>query len=165
MRLENCKVVVTGGAGFVGSHLTETLLKRGCEVTILDNLSTGFPQNISHLLNSGNKLNFIEGDVRDKDVYMKAVKGAQVIFHEAAHINAVLAVENPSYDFEVNARGTFNMLEVARKRARLKTHRTNHTHVRNHGSRRSRYYKTRYNQQEDEPTLGWKRQIPLLPIE
>ena len=116
MKLEECKVVVTGGAGFVGSHLTEVLLKRGCEVTILDNLSNGFIENISHLLNRGNKVNFIQGDVRDIEVCMKAVEGADVVFHEAAQINPVLAVEDPFYDFEINARGTLNMLEAARKK-------------------------------------------------
>jgi len=116
MKLGECKVLVTGGAGFVGSHLTEALLKKGCEVTILDNLSNGFIENISHLLNRGNKVNFIQGDVRDTEVCMKAVEGAEVVFHEAAQINPVLAVENPSYDFEINARGTLNMLEAARKK-------------------------------------------------
>ena len=116
MKLEECKVVVTGGAGFVGSHLTEALLKRGCEVTILDNLSNGFIENISHLLNCGNKVNFIQGDVRDTEVCMKAVEGAEVVFHEAAQINPVVAVENPFYDFEINARGTLNMLDAAREK-------------------------------------------------
>jgi len=116
MKLEKCDVLVTGGAGFVGSHLTEALLKRGCKVTILDNLSNGFVENISHLLNCDNKVNFIQGDVRDTEVCMKAVEGTQVVFHEAAQINPVLAVENPSYDFEINARGTLNMLEAARKK-------------------------------------------------
>jgi UDP-glucose 4-epimerase len=116
MKLEECKIVVTGGAGFVGSHLTEVLLKRGCEVTILDNLSNGFIENISHLLNRGNKVNLIQGDVRDIEVCLKAVEGADVVFHEAAQINPVLAVEDPSYDFEINARGTLNMLEAARKK-------------------------------------------------
>jgi len=116
MKLDECKVVVTGGAGFVGSHLTEALLKRRCEVTVLDNLSNGFIENISHLLNRDNKVNFIQGDVRETEVCMKAVEGAEVVFHEAAQINPVLAVENPSYDFEVNARGTLNMLEAARKK-------------------------------------------------
>jgi len=116
MKLEKCKVVVTGGAGFVGSHLTEALLKRGCEVTILDNLSNGFIENISHLLDCNNKVNFIQGDVRDSEVCTKAVEGAEVVFHEAAQINPVVAVEKPSYDFEINARGTLNMLEAARKK-------------------------------------------------
>jgi nucleoside-diphosphate-sugar epimerase len=116
MKLEKSKVVVTGGAGFVGSHLTEALLKRGCDVTILDNLSNGFMENISHLLDCNKKVNFIRGDVRDAEVCTKAVEGAEVVFHEAAQINPVVAVEKPSYDFEINARGTLNMLDAARKK-------------------------------------------------
>jgi len=101
MKLEESKVVVTGGAGFVGSHLTESLLRKRCKVTILDNLSNGFIENISHLLNCDNKVNFIQGDIRDAEVCMKACEGAQVVFHEAAQINPVLAVEDPSLDFEI----------------------------------------------------------------
>lgn len=115
MKLTECKVVVTGGAGFVGSHLTEALINKGCEVTILDNLSDGYMENISTVLNSG-KVQFIQGDVRDTETCMKTLEGVDVVFHEAAQINPVLAVENPSYDFEINARGTLNMLEAARKK-------------------------------------------------
>jgi UDP-glucose 4-epimerase len=111
---EECKVLVTGGAGFLGSHLAEALLKRRCEVIILDNLSTGFMENVSHLLNYNNKVHFIEGDIRDPEVCLKATKEVDIIFHEAAQINPVLAVVNPLYDFEVNARGTLNLLEAAR---------------------------------------------------
>jgi len=114
MKLEGCKVLVTGGAGFVGSHLAEALLKKRCEVTILDNLSTGFMENTSHLLNCDNKVHFIQGDIRDPEVCLKATNGADIIFHEAAQINPVLAVEDPFFDFEVNARGTLNLLEAAR---------------------------------------------------
>lgn len=107
---------MTGGAGFVGSHLTEALLKRACEVTILDNLSNGFIENVSHLLNCNDKVHLIQGDIRDPEVCVKAVEGADVVFHEAAQINPVLAVEDPFYDFEINARGTLNMLEAAREK-------------------------------------------------
>jgi UDP-glucose 4-epimerase len=116
MILEECRVVVTGGAGFVGSHLAEALLKKGCEVTILDNLSNGFKENISHLLGGDNRVNFIQGDIRDFETCAKVLEGSDLVFHEGAQINPVLAVENPFYDFEVNARGTLNMLEAARRR-------------------------------------------------
>lgn len=116
MKLEGCKVLVTGGAGFVGSHLAEALLKKRCEVIILDNLSTGFMENISHLLDCGNKVHFIQGDIRDPEVCLKAAEGVDIIFHEAAQINPVLAVEDPFFDFEVNASGTLNLLDAARKR-------------------------------------------------
>lgn len=116
MKLEGCRVLVTGGAGFVGSHLVEALLNRNCEATILDNLSTGFIENISHLSSCSNRISFIQGDARDPEVCLKAVEGIDIVFHEAAQINPVLAVENPFYDFAINARGTLNMLEAARKK-------------------------------------------------
>jgi UDP-glucose 4-epimerase len=115
VNLEDCKIVVTGGAGFLGSHIAEILSKKGCEVTILDNLINGFKENISHILNE-DKVIFIQGDVRDFKTCMKVLEGADVVFHEGAQINPVLAVKNPFYDFEVNARGTLNMLEAARRK-------------------------------------------------
>jgi UDP-glucose 4-epimerase len=116
MKLEGCRVVVTGGAGFLGSHLTEVLLHKECQVTILDNLSNGFMENISHLLSPDKRVNFVKGDLRDPETCLKVSEDAEVVFHEAAQINPVLAVENPTLDFEINARGTLNMLEAARKK-------------------------------------------------
>jgi len=115
MKLEECKVLVTGGAGFVGSHLSDALLKKGCKITILDNLRTGFMENIHHLLDC-KEVDFVQGDVRDYETCLKAVEGIELIFHEAAQINPALAVENPFYDFEVNALGTLNLLEAARRK-------------------------------------------------
>lgn len=114
MKLEGCSVLVSGGAGFVGSHLVDALLKKKCAVTILDNLSTGFLENISHLQNSNDNVESIRGDVRDRRMCLKATEGIDVVFHEAAQINPVLAVKDPLFDFEVNARGTLNLLEAAR---------------------------------------------------
>jgi nucleoside-diphosphate-sugar epimerase len=114
MRLDQKNVLVTGGAGFVGSHLAEYLHEKGCNLTILDNLSDGFMENISGLLKAG-KVTFIKEDVRDPNVCIAACKGKDVVFHEAAQINPVLAVEKPFLDFEINAMGTLNMLEAARK--------------------------------------------------
>lgn len=115
MKIEECKVLVTGGAGFIGSHLSDALLEKRAKITILDNLSTGFMENIRHLLDS-KEVNFIQGDVRDYETCLKAVEGIDLIFHEAAQINPALAVENPFYDFEVNARGTLNMLDAAHRK-------------------------------------------------
>ena len=116
MKLHESKVVVTGGAGFVGSHLTEELLSRGCHVTILDNFSNGFMENISSLMKNKEKVNLVKGDIRNSEICCKAVDGAEVVFHHAAQINPVAAVENPKYDFNINARGTLNILEAARKK-------------------------------------------------
>ena len=114
MKLKNRKVLVTGGAGFVGSHLTEALIEKGCEVTILDNLSDGFLENIANAQESG-EVTFIKGDVRNTETCLKATADVDLVFHKAAQINPVLAVENPALDFEINARGTLNMLDAARK--------------------------------------------------
>jgi UDP-glucose 4-epimerase len=115
MKLECCNALVTGGAGFVGSHLVDALLSCQCSVRALDNLSTGYLENIKHLIGSTSRFNFVEGDVRDFDVCVEQTKDIDVVFHEAAQINPVTAVEKPFYDFEINAKGTLNMLEAAHK--------------------------------------------------
>lgn len=115
MKLEGSKVLVTGGAGFVGSHLVEELLKKGCRIVILDNLSTGFKENISGLLSSED-VDFVLGDVRNYKTCLEALDGVDIVFHEAAQINPVRAVEEPLYDFEVNAKGTLNLLDSCRKK-------------------------------------------------
>jgi nucleoside-diphosphate-sugar epimerase len=107
-------VLVTGGAGFIGSHLAEALLNKGCEIRMVDNLSTGFMQNVNHLVDSG-KITLIQGDVREYQMCRKAAEGVDLIFHEAAQINPAAAVRDAVADFEVNARGTLNMLDAARK--------------------------------------------------
>lgn len=104
------KALVTGGAGFIGSNLTKLLLKNDFEVKILDNLSTGYRKNID--LNS---VEFIQGDVRDKDITDEAVKGVDVVFHLAASIGNVKSLNDPVEDSEVNVLGTLNILESARK--------------------------------------------------
>ncbi len=114
MKIEGCNALVTGGAGFVGSHLVDALISRNCNVKILDNLSTGYMENIRHL-SENPKVVFMKGDVRDFENCMAATKDVDLVFHEAAQINPVTAVEKPFYDFEINAKGTLNMLESARQ--------------------------------------------------
>ncbi len=115
MKLENCTALVTGGAGFVGSHLADALVTKNCSVRLLDNLSTGYMVNIQHLLNSQSKVTFTNGDVRNFETCLAQTKDVDVVFHEAAQINPVTAVEKPFYDFEINAKGTLNMLEASRQ--------------------------------------------------
>ena len=112
MKIKGKKILVTGGAGFVGSHLCERLIKEGAGVRILDNLSTGDIRNIESFKEN---VEFIKGDIRDKFTVQKVVKGIDIIFHEAAQINPAKAVEEPLFDFEVNVSGTLNLLFEALK--------------------------------------------------
>lgn len=111
------KYLITGGAGFIGSNYANRLIQRGDEVTIFDNLSRGGAEkNLKWLLESygKNKFNFIQSDVRDLDSITDAAQGQQVIVHLAAQVAVTTSVEDPQTDFEINARGTFNVLEAAR---------------------------------------------------
>lgn len=101
------KVLVTGGAGFIGSHLVAALLSLGKEVSVFDNLSTGSKEN----LHPGATL--IIGDVRNPRQVAEGIKGVDLIFHAAANANGTVSVNDPRLDFETNAWGTFNVLEAA----------------------------------------------------
>ena len=109
--MKNRSVLVTGGAGFIGSHLVDRLVNEGAKVRVLDNLSKG---KRSYLEGSWDKLEFIEGDIRNTDDVSKALAGIETVFHLAANTSVPLSVEDPRYDFEVNAGGTFNLLEACR---------------------------------------------------
>src|SRR5215831_3453663 len=102
-------VLVTGGAGFIGSNVVRLLLDSGRSVTVLDNLSTGYRRNIDETA-----VRFIEGDVRDADRVVQAAKGADVIIHMAASVGNQRSLTDPRADTAVNALGTLNVLEAAR---------------------------------------------------
>jgi len=108
------KTLVTGGAGFIGSNLTDALLERGDEVTVLDDLSTGRRENLDGALAAGATL--VELDIRDADEVNDAVATAapQTIFHLAAQIDVRKSVADPAFDASINVGGTANMLEAAR---------------------------------------------------
>jgi|WetSurMetagenome_2_1015567.scaffolds.fasta_scaffold129460_2 nucleoside-diphosphate-sugar epimerase len=106
------KALVTGGAGFIGSHLVDALVAAKCDVTVLDNLSTGHLSNLSHLKN---QITFIEADIRDSVSVMKASAGCDVIFHEAAVVSVPQTVREPVVSAMVNDIGTLTVLEAARK--------------------------------------------------
>ncbi len=103
--------LVTGGAGFIGSHICERLLNDGHSVRVLDNLSTGKESNISALAGD---VEFVRGDLRDKDVVARAVEGAEVIFHEAALGSVPRSVADPITTHEVNLTGTLNVFLAAK---------------------------------------------------
>jgi nucleoside-diphosphate-sugar epimerase len=106
------KFLVTGGAGFIGSHLTERLIADGHEVTVLDDFSTGRFDNIAHL--EGRQLRVVEGDVRQPKHVEKAIAGAQYVLHEAAIPSVGRSVEDPITTNAVNVDGTLNVLFAAR---------------------------------------------------
>ena len=110
--LNGLEVVVTGGAGFIGSHLCRTLLENNAKVTVFDNLSSGKIDNIKDVKT---KLKFVQGDIRDPEKLIEATKDCKVIFHLAAQSSVPFSMENPKEDCEINVVGTVNVLEAARK--------------------------------------------------
>ncbi len=106
------KILVTGGAGFIGSHIVTGLVERGDAVRVLDNLDTGSRENLAHL---GGKVEFIEGDVTDPQRVAKAVEGVEIIFHQAALASVPRSVAAPLDTNAVCVTGTLNVLQAARQ--------------------------------------------------
>jgi UDP-glucose 4-epimerase len=111
------KFLVTGGAGFIGSHIAQTLLERGDSVRVLDNFSTGKRENIEALTRqfNGRQLEVLEGDIRDASRVGDAVRGVEVIFHEAAFVSVPQSMDEPQECFEVNITGTSLLFDAARR--------------------------------------------------
>jgi len=107
LQLENSRVLVTGGAGFVGSNLVKRLIREGARVTVLDDLFTGRLENLPR-----KGCEFVEGSVCDPRLVEKLVSDAEVVFHAAAR-NIVVSTKNPREDFETNIGGTLNVLLAA----------------------------------------------------
>ena len=103
--------LVTGGAGFIGSHLVEGLLARGVAVRVLDNFATGKRENIAHVTD---QIELLEGDVRNLTTVRSAMRNVDVVFHEAALPSVERSVKNPLESNEVNITGTVNILLAAR---------------------------------------------------
>ena len=105
------RVLVTGGAGFIGSHIVRGLLKEGYEVSVLDNYLTGKRQNISEI---ADKLDVIyEVDIRDLDACREATLGMDVVLHQAALPSVPRSIKDPLMSNEINITGTLNMLIAA----------------------------------------------------
>lgn len=104
--------LVTGGAGFIGSHLVRHLLTTNWNVRVLDNFVSGKRENLN-----GINLNFelVAGDIRDERIVKEAVKGVDVIFHEAAFVSVPQSMQQPGECFDVNVRGTENMIQAGRE--------------------------------------------------
>jgi len=103
-------ILVTGGAGFIGSHLVTRFVELGHRVRVLDNLSTGHRSNLAHL---GSRIEWIEADLRDATACRKACDGVEFVFHQAALGSVPKSVEDPQTSHDVNVNGTFNLLLAA----------------------------------------------------
>ncbi|MFO1063918.1 MAG: SDR family oxidoreductase [Pirellulales bacterium] len=106
------RCLVTGGAGFIGSHITTGLVEAGHQVRVLDNLCTGFRKNLAHIEND---VEFIEGDCADESAAEKAVRGVEIVFHQAALASVPLSVEKPLMVHHACVTATVNMLHQAVK--------------------------------------------------
>ena len=106
------KILVTGGAGFIGSHIAEYLVQRGDDVTILDNLNTGKIENLSKV---NNDINFVNGDIREYKLLEKLVSDSDGVFHEAALASVQQSLKMKDEYFDVNVSGTENILKLAKE--------------------------------------------------
>jgi nucleoside-diphosphate-sugar epimerase len=104
------QVLVTGGAGFIGSNLVKTLLSYGAKVRVLDNYSSGYRKNLEGL----NEVQVFEGDIRDRKLLDQAVNGVEVVFHLAASVGNKRSIDFPLEDADVNVMGTLQLLEASR---------------------------------------------------
>ena len=105
------RALVTGGAGFIGSHLAEALLREGHEVRVLDNFATGRRQNLDDF---GDEIELMEGDIRSYERVHNAVRGCELVFHQAALPSVPRSVQDPLTSTAVNVEGTLNVLLAAR---------------------------------------------------
>ncbi|HLZ60346.1 MAG TPA: SDR family oxidoreductase [Ktedonosporobacter sp.] len=112
--MTTAKYLITGGAGFIGSHIAETLLKRGEAVRVFDNLATGRNTNIDALQGLPGHLEVIDGDLRDVAAVKAAVAGTEVVFHQAALASVPRSIAMPVESLETNVNGTQNVLLAAR---------------------------------------------------
>jgi UDP-glucose 4-epimerase len=105
----SAKILITGGAGFIGSHLVDLLVDSGFNVRVVDNLSTGKIANIAHHVNSG-EIDFVKADIRDDELVRKCVHGVDAVIHLAAVTSVPFSVKNPNLTYDTNVAGTLNLL-------------------------------------------------------
>lgn len=106
------KILVAGGAGFIGSHIVEALLETGAEVTVFDNLASGRMSNLENCRRDKN-FRFVKGDIRDIEQVRAAVKNVDAVFNDAAVVSVRLSIENPVLVNEVNVNGALNLLKAS----------------------------------------------------
>jgi len=112
--LNYSRILVTGGAGFIGSHIVDRLLQEGFEVIVLDNLSTGRITNVKHHLKN-KRFKMIKGDVREEKILRKALKGVEAVIHEAAISSVEESIKDPIKTNDINLNGTLNLLNLSVK--------------------------------------------------
>ncbi len=113
MKLKDKKILITGGAGFIGSNLTDYFLENENQVTVIDDLSNGRKENLKDAEKSKN-FTFIKGDIRDKELMKKIIKDTEYIFHQAARASVPRSIEDPILTNDININGTLNILNIAR---------------------------------------------------
>jgi UDP-glucose 4-epimerase len=106
------RILVTGGAGFIGSHVVDRLVDEGFEVRVLDNLSSGKINNISGHFDAGT-VDFVRGDVRSVDDINKSLKGVWAVIHLAALVSVPLSIQDPKLTYDINLVGTLNLLRAS----------------------------------------------------
>lgn len=107
---EPLRALVTGRAGFIGSHIVDLLVKNGYNVRVVDNLSTAIPANIHERL-MGDRINFIEGGIRDFDTAKNCLPNVDILVHLAAVVSVSLLFRKPASTYETNVTGTLNLLK------------------------------------------------------
>jgi CDP-paratose 2-epimerase len=117
------RTLITGGIGFIGTNLADRLLRDGHDVVLFDNIGrAGVQENLDWLRGEhGERVQFVKGDVRDFGAVDKAVQGAEAVFHLAAQVAVTTSITNPQEDFSINAQGTVNVLEAARRQKPMPT--------------------------------------------
>ncbi len=112
--MTQARYLITGGAGFIGSHIAETLLQQGETVRVFDNLITGKQSNLDVLYRYGKQVEIIDGDLRNTQAVKAAVEGVEVVFHQAALASVPRSISDPVNSLEININGTQNILLAAR---------------------------------------------------
>jgi nucleoside-diphosphate-sugar epimerase len=112
MGLQINKALVTGGAGFIGSHLVDALVQAGCAVAVLDSLTTGHVENLASVRD---RIDFVQGDILDDDALDRCMPGCDVVFHQAAVVSVTQTVQDPVTSARVNDLGTIQVLDAARR--------------------------------------------------
>jgi UDP-glucose 4-epimerase len=111
MSLQGMSVLVTGGAGFIGSHIVEDMIQQGAKVKVYDNLSTGLYENLTHFRD---QVEIFQGDILDYDSMRRAMQDVDIVSHQAAQLEIFRSTDAPLADLQINTIGTLNVLKAAK---------------------------------------------------